>query len=85
MSFFSKKQTARDADRFLAFTDVHAACDLTSAVETNELFLERASQQHPTKRFQKTLVGRRGLVRCSFAQRCGCAFFLFDFAVRCAV
>src|SRR5437763_17031700 len=74
---FFQKQTACDADCFLAFTDVNAARNLTSAVKTNELLLERTRQQHPAKRFEKTLVGSRGFVRSSFAQRCGRALFSF--------
>src|SRR5262249_20218039 len=47
--------------------------------ETNKLFLERACQEHPAKRFQKTLVGRRDFARSCSAQRCGRGFFSFWF------
>src|SRR5437899_10171850 len=48
---FLQKQTASYADCFLAFADVNAARDQAAAVETDELFFERARELHPTKGF----------------------------------
>src|SRR4030095_17104074 len=55
------KQTARHADRFLTFANVNATGDQAAPIETNEFFLQRACQQHPTERFEEAFVRRRGL------------------------
>ena len=72
-----QKQPARDADSFLALTDIDAAGDLTAAVETHQLLLKRAGQQHPAKRLEKPLMRRHAFARSSFAQRCGRGLFSF--------
>src|SRR5947209_3521120 len=56
-----QKQSASDADRFLAFANVNAAGDVAAAIKANQLFLERAREQHPPKRFEKSLMHRRFL------------------------
>src|SRR6266446_4719932 len=53
---FLQKHSASDADRFLTFADVNPAGDLAAAVKTDQLFLERAREQHPAKRLQESLI-----------------------------
>src|SRR5713226_3213798 len=55
---FLQKHSATDADRFLTFADVNAAGDLTAAIKTDQLFLERARKQHPAKRLEESLMNR---------------------------
>src|SRR5205085_12458557 len=54
-----QKQSAGNADRFLAFTNVNSAGDLAAAIKADQFFFERAREQHPAKRFQEPLVHRR--------------------------
>src|ERR1700736_299617 len=58
---FLQKHSAGDADRFLAFADVNSTGDLPAAIKTDQLLLERAREQHPTKRLQESLMRRRFL------------------------
>src|SRR6266487_2903317 len=53
-----QKQSAGHANRFLPTADVDATRDQTAAIETYELFFERAREQHPTKCFEKALMWR---------------------------
>src|SRR5712691_4541370 len=53
---FFQKQSASDADRFLAFADVNAAGDLAAAIKADQFLLERAREQHPAKRLQESLM-----------------------------
>jgi hypothetical protein len=62
-----QKQSAGDADRFLAAADVDAARDQAAAIETDEFLFERSRQQHPAKRFEESLMRRRFLRYRSFA------------------
>src|SRR5438874_6083769 len=55
---FLQKQSASDADRFLAFADINAAGDLAAAIKADQFLLERAREQHPAKRFQEPLMHR---------------------------
>src|SRR5205814_5213511 len=66
---FLQKQTTRCADRLLAFADIDAAGDQAAPIETNEFFLQRTRQQHPTKRFKEALMRRRGLFGFRLALR----------------
>src|SRR6266852_2057071 len=62
---FLQKQAAGDTDRFLPPADIDAARDQAAAVKADELFFEGAGEQHPTKRFEETLM-RRGFGCCGF-------------------
>src|SRR5438132_13126563 len=44
---FLQKDSASDADCFLAFADVNAAGDPTAAIHTGKFFFKRSRQQHP--------------------------------------
>src|SRR6266480_3966583 len=58
---FLQEQSTRHADRLLSLADINAAGDQPAPIETNEFFLQRAREQHPTKRFEEAFVRRRGL------------------------
>src|ERR1700719_122029 len=60
---FLQKQSASDADRFLAFTDVNSAGDLAAAIKADQFLLECAREQHPAKRLEESLMRRRFLSR----------------------
>src|SRR4029077_8981707 len=62
-----QKQSAGNADRFLAAADVDAARDQAAAIKTDEFLFERSRQQHPAKRFEESLMRRRFLRYRSFA------------------
>src|SRR5262249_11833732 len=64
-----QKQTTGNADGFLTFANVNAAGDVAGAIKADQLFLERAREQHPAKRFQKLFVHRRCLWRCFLGRR----------------
>src|SRR5439155_9408141 len=49
---FLQKNTAGDADCFLAFADVDATGDPTAAIHAGEFFFECSCQQHPAKRLE---------------------------------
>src|SRR6266496_340282 len=60
---FFQKQTARDADRLLAFADVDSAGNQTAAIQANEFFFKRARQQHPAECLEEAIVRRRVFFR----------------------
>src|SRR5213082_2928199 len=64
---FLQKQSASDADRFLAFADVNAAGDLAAAIKADQFLLESAREQHPAKRLEESLMRRRFLSRRFFS------------------
>src|SRR5438045_6315730 len=64
---FLQKQSASDADRFLAFTDVNPAGDLAAAIKADQFLLESAGEQHPAKRLEESLMRRRFLSRRFFS------------------
>src|SRR5260370_29727043 len=64
---FLQKQSASDADRFLAFTDVNPAGDLAAAIKADQFLLECAREQHPAKRLEESLMRRRFLSRGFFS------------------
>jgi len=66
---FLQKQTTRYTDCFLAFANIDAASDQAAPIETNEFFLQCTRQQHPTKRFEETLMRWRGLFGFRLALR----------------
>jgi hypothetical protein len=63
---FLQKQTARDANRLLAFADIDAPSDQATSIKTNEFFLERTRQQHPAERFEESFVRQRTLCLFGF-------------------
>src|SRR5947208_16371103 len=46
---FLQKQTAGHTDRFLPFADINPACDQAAAIETDELFFKRRSEEHTSE------------------------------------
>src|SRR5882724_2534840 len=56
-----QKHAACHAHCFLALADIDATSDEAAPIETNEFFLQRTCQQHPTKRFEEARVRRRWL------------------------
>src|SRR5206468_2192617 len=64
---FLQKQSASDADRFLAFTDINPAGDLAAAIKADQFLLECAREQHPAKRLEESLMRRRFLSRRFFS------------------
>ena len=61
-----QKQPAGHADRLLPAADVNATGDHPAAIETGELLLKDAGEEHPAERFEIPLV-RRGLGRGGIA------------------
>ena len=55
---FLQKHTASNADSFLTFADINSAGDVPAAIKADELLFERARQQHPAKRFEKSFMHR---------------------------
>jgi hypothetical protein len=55
---FLSKNTAGDADRFLASADVNAAGDQTAPVKTRELLFENPRLEHDAERLEIFLVRR---------------------------
>ena len=53
-----QKHPASRTDRFLATADVNATGNHAPAVKAGQFLLENTRQQHPAKRFEKTLVRR---------------------------
>src|SRR5436190_8574521 len=66
---FLQEQSTRCAHRLLALADIDTASDQAASVQTNEFFLQRPRQQHPTKRFQEALMWWRGLFGFRLALR----------------
>ena len=61
-----QKQAASYTDSFLALADIDAARNHSAAIKADELFFERARQQHPVKCLEKTLMRRRQLFSFRF-------------------
>src|SRR5436190_13394685 len=49
-----QKEATRNADRFLPFSEVNAACDHAASIKAGEFLFKDARQQHPAICFQVT-------------------------------
>src|SRR5438046_1083754 len=56
---FLQKNSASDADCFLAFADVNTTGDPATAIHAREFLFECPRQQHPAKRLEIFFVDRR--------------------------